>query len=173
MKISNPYAGRTLPIWDGEKEFINSLAGICIDPTSQLIYLGVSSEVLQLQVFTSEGNRHSTLRNPLMGYCHNMKIHKDHIYLTTTTDRFKMPTHLLKLNKKGETVNPLCGIFIDGWNIYTCVNESLTVQIFDLNLKPTKKIVLKAISFIEDTTPRDILQQTANVCSLQQLCQSL
>ena len=100
-----------------------------------------------------------------------MKIHKDHIYLTTTnhiylttTNHIFLPIpHFLKVNKKGETVKnlelntPLCGIFIEGSNIYTCLEKSLTVQIFDLNLKPTKKIFLNAISFNEDTTPRDII----------------
>ena len=92
-----------------------------------------------------------------------MKIHKDHIYLTITTNRFNIPKHLLKLNKEGEIVKklelktPLWGIFIEGSNIYTCIAKSLTVQIFDLSLKPTKKITLKAISFDKDTTPQDII----------------
>ena len=45
MKLPNPYVGRTLPVWhgvkDGEEEgqlFIPT--AICIDPTSQLIYVG-------------------------------------------------------------------------------------------------------------------------------------
>ena len=39
MKISNPYAGRTLPIWNGEKGDMYYSTAICIDPTSQLIYI--------------------------------------------------------------------------------------------------------------------------------------
>ena len=163
VKRPNPYASRTLPIWHGVKEgkgkdqLFNPTA-ICIDPTNQLIYVGEDSFAGRIQVFTSEGNHHSTLRNPLMSNCRYMKIHKDHIYLTTYFNNY-----FVKLNKKGETIKKLelgtqlFGIFIEGSNIYTCVYKSLTVQIFDLNLKPTKKIILKAISFDEDTTPRDII----------------
>ena len=88
-----------------------------------------------------------------------MKIHRDHIYLTTLSDT----CYFLKLNKKGEIVKELelrtpmqfYGIFIEGSNIYTCAHLSLTVRIFELNLKPL--IFLKAIWFNEDTTPRDII----------------
>ena len=165
MKISNPYRFRTLPIWNGVKKFVYFITAICIDPTSQLIYVGEGAGFGRIQVFTSEGNHHSTLRNPLMRYCHSMKIHKDHIYLTATKGFYMLPTRTgsRKLSKKGETVKklelktPLWGISIEGSNIYTCLEKSLTVQIFDLNLKPTKKIILKAISFNEDTIPRDII----------------
>ena len=81
MKTPNPYAGRTLPIWHGVKkgkeddQLFNPTA-ICIDPTSQLIYVGEDSFAGRIQVFTSEGNHHSTLYNPLMSICHYMKIIK-------------------------------------------------------------------------------------------------
>ena len=164
-KIPNPYRFRSLPIWHGvkhgeEEGQINGPSAICIDPAGQLIYVGEFFDIGRIQVFTSEGNHYSTLQNPLMNHCRSMKIHKDHIYLTTNS----YTPYFLKLNKKGETVKhlklttPLCGISIEGSDIYTCVKKSLTVQIFDLNLKPTKKIILKAISFDEDTTtPRDII----------------
>ena len=163
MKPLNPYRFRTLPIWHGVKEGrkedqLYNPAAICIDPTNQLIYVGEDSNTGRIQVFTSEGNHHSTLRNPLMNNCRCMIIYKDYIYLTT----YLFKHYFLKLNKKGETIKKLefdtYGISIEGSNIYTCVHESLTVQIFDLNLKPTKKIILKAISFDEDTTPQDIIR---------------
>ena len=174
MKRPNPYRFRALPIWHGVKEGreedqLFKPSSICIDPTSQLIYVGENSFTGRIQVFTSEGNHHSTLHNPLMDHCKYMKSHKDHIYLTTFSlipelSITKLSTdYFLKVNKKGETVKkleiytPLRGIFIEGSNIYTCVEMSLTVHIFDLNLKPTKKIILKAISFDEDATPRDII----------------
>ena len=163
MKPLNPYRFRTLPIWHGvkkgvEKDLLYYPTAICIDSTSQLIYIGEFSEFGRIQIFTSEGNHHSTLRNQLMSYCQYMTIHKDHIYLTKS-----FPSCFLKLNKKGEIIKKLeldtqlQGKFIEGSNIYTCIEKSLTVQIFDLNLKPTKKIILKAISFDEDTTPQDII----------------
>ena len=153
MKRSNPYAFRTLPIWHrvkrgGNEDQLYNPTAICIYPTSQLIYVGESYYNGRIQVFTSEGNHHSTLRNPLMSLCQYMKIHKDHIYLITHSN----PPYFLKLNKKGETIKKLeldtrmRGMFIEGSNIYTCVRQSLTVQtvqIFDLNLKPTKRIILK------------------------------
>ena len=165
LKKTNPYKFRTLPTWhgvkDGRKEDqLYNPSAICIDPTSQLIYVGDSLSA-RIQVFTSDGNHHSTLRNPLMFNCYYIKIHKDYIYLTAYCSI--LTCHFLKLNKKGETVKklelgtPMRGISIEGSNIYTCVQKSLTVQIFDLNLKPTKKIILKTISFDEDTTPRDII----------------
>ena len=109
MKRPNPYACRTLPIFHGVKEgeeedqLIYPTA-ICIDPTSQLIYVGENSlDTGRIQVFTSEGNHHSTLRNPLMTDCYDMKIHEDHIYLTT----HPYSPYFLKLNKNGETVKNL------------------------------------------------------------------
>ena len=167
LKTPNPYTGRTLPIWHGVKEGeeeedqLFNASAICIDTISQLIYVGELSDTGRIQVFTSEGNHHSTLRNPLMKNCYYMKIHKDHFYLTT----YSYPPYFLKLNKKEETIKKvklelntsIYAIFIEGSNIYACVDKSLTVQIFDLNLKLTKKIILKAISFDEDTTPRDII----------------
>ena len=149
LKRPNPYRFRTLPIWHGVKEGgedqLFNPSAICIDLTSQLIYVGEFCYTGRIQVFTNEGNHYATLRNPLMNECTHMKIHKDHIYLTTHSDR----PYFLKLNKKGEKVKnlelniPLHGISIEGLNIYTCVKKSLTLQIFDLNLKPTKKIILR------------------------------
>ena len=45
MKRPNPYACRNLPIWHGVKEGgeedqLNIPTAICIDPTSQQIYVG-------------------------------------------------------------------------------------------------------------------------------------
>ena len=163
-KVPNPYACRTLPIWHGVKhgrkvDQLFNTSAICIYPTSQLIYVGEDSlDTGRIQVFTSEGNHHSTLCNLQMNLCQYMKIHKDHIYLITYFNNY-----FLKLNKKGETIKKLelntlmRGIFIEGSNIYACVKKSLTLQIFDLSLKPTKKIILKAISFDKDATPRDII----------------
>ena len=91
-----------------------------------------------------------------------MTIKGDHIYATTESH------DIIKMNKNGETrekiltkkLNIYCsftGISIERSNIYTCENNSLTVGIFDLDLVPTDNIILKAISFNEDTTPRDII----------------
>ena len=164
LKLPNPYACRTLPIWhevkEGEEDdHLYYPTAVCIDPTSQLIYVGeFYNQNGRIQVFTSEGKHCSTLRNPLVKHCRSMKIHKGHIYLTTSF----LTKYFLKLNEKGETIKkvtlgtPARGISIEELDIYTCISKTRTVQIFDLNLKPTKKVILEAISFNEDTTPQVI-----------------
>ena len=178
MKLHYSYGCRTLPIWYGvkegrEKDQLDVPTAICIDPPSQLIYVGDSSTSARIQVFTSEGNHYLTLRNPLTSNCQYMKIHNDHLYMMTHSS----PPLFLKLSKKGKTIKqvkldtPMCGISIEESNIYTCVRKSLTVQIFDLDLKYTKKIVLKAISFIsEATTPRDITRHKQQMFILFSYC---
>ena len=163
LKRPNPYTGRTLPIWHGvkqgkEEDQLFYPTAVSIDPTSQLIYVGEFHNTNRIQVFTSEGNHCSTLQNPLLTRLRSMAIKGDHIYATIET-----PNCIIKMNKKGETLKTSTldlvgiGISIDVSNIYTCVRESLTVYIFDLNLKPTKNIILRATSFDKNTTPRDII----------------
>ena len=164
LKPLNPYGFRTLPIWSRVKEGeeidqLSKPSAICIDPISQLIYVGEDSVHGRIQVFTSEGKHYFTLHNPLMEQCRYMKIHKYRIYMTTSGTK----NYFLKLNKRAETIKtltldtPVYGISIEGSNIYTCAYNSLAVQIFDLSLEPTKKVILEAISFDKDTTPRDII----------------
>ena len=109
LKTFNPYTFRTIPLWHKVKEGreedqLYNPSAICIDPTSHLIYVGEYFTTERIQVFSSEGRYHSTLRNSLLNFCRYINIHQDYIYVSTSSAKFSF---LKKLNKKGETIKSL------------------------------------------------------------------
>ena len=166
QRTVNDYSARARiePVWHSVKkgEGANELyhpSAICVDPATQLIYVGEDCITQRIQVFTSEGKHYSTLRNEELLFCHSLKIHREHIYVCTGMLGM---SYLLKLNKSGKTLkgmktdNEVFGLCIDGEDLYTCSSKSLTLQTYDLGLEPNRKILLKARSFGNHTTPRDL-----------------
>ena len=160
IKTPNPYIFRTLPLWNEGKG--SNLLGIyssviCIDRDRQLIYVGDTDfDICEIHIFNNDGTHNSTIVNDKFCSISSMQIHGDSIYVSSSAD-------LYKLNKKGDIITSLraehfiSGIFIEESDLYTCADKSLTVMVYDLNIKPKNQVTLEPISFDDKTTPCDIL----------------
>ena len=162
IQTPNHYITSTQPIWNEGKggDLVSNFSeAICIDRNSQLIYVGDTEnfQSCKIQVFNIEGEHHSTLLNKEFKFINSMQTHGNYIYVLSGSDFYK-------LNKKGSTVKSLrnqqlttFSLFIQDTKLYTCSFDSLTVEIYDLNLKFSKDFILEPISFDKNTVPRDII----------------
>ena len=154
LKPLTPYPARTVPLWNRGCELYDPTA-VCIDPTTQLVFVG-DGKFYRIQVFTTEGKRHTTLYNEKLTHIDSMKIHGRHIYVSIDKSIFKMDKNGIII-KSCDTNTITYGLFIHGVKLYACTENSLTIQVYDLNIKPSKKVKLRPISFNKNTTPRDVI----------------
>ena len=170
LKTQNPYTFTNTPVCYGveEGEDLDQLyhpTAVCIDPASQLVYVGeYDHKNPRIQIFTPVCRYVTSIYNEELIGCRSMKMDGDYIYVLTTGVR-----SLLKLNRNGETMKILridtaiSGLFIEYSHLYTCASNDLAVQVYDLNLKHVKNIILKIPTSNHTVIPQDIIVKAERI----------